>query len=162
MFGLHIAKFVNSGDQQAATEVYQDLMMSGAAVTTLSAGRPGRPRGLEQSSRAGGRGGSRGTTTDLRDGWMASPLLGQAFHPEALDRCPRGILQVMHAHCGGTFTGSISCWLSWLGAGITQHLHRPDGFCINWVLTVYRPTAYTKTEHSYPADRPQNARTAAG
>ncbi|CAM9264147.1 unnamed protein product, partial [Ectocarpus sp. 12 AP-2014] len=32
-------------------------------------------------------------TTDLRDGWMATPLVGQAFEPEALDRCPRGVLQ---------------------------------------------------------------------
>lgn len=37
-------------------------------------------------------------TTDLRNGWMASPLVSQAFEPEVLDRCPRGVLQVLYSY----------------------------------------------------------------
>lgn len=37
-------------------------------------------------------------TTDLRNGWMSTPLVGQAFEPEGLDRCPRGVLQVLYSH----------------------------------------------------------------
>eukprot|EP00752_Nemacystus_decipiens_P012187 g10805.t1 len=84
---------------QAATEVYQDLMISGAVVTAASGGQPGRTRALEWTGDAGEPQGGRGITTDLRDGWMANPLLGQAFHPEALDRCPRGMLQAFVQAC---------------------------------------------------------------
>eukprot|EP00903_Cladosiphon_okamuranus_P012352 g11581.t1 len=81
---------------QAATEVYQDLMISGVVIATASGGRP-QPRTVGRTT--GERQGARGVTTDLRDGWTASPLLGQAFRPDALDRCPRGILQAFVQAC---------------------------------------------------------------
>ena len=95
---------------QAATEVYQDLVMSGVVANTAGGGRPGRSRALERTGSAGERERARGTTTDLRDGWMASPMLGQAFRPEALDRCPRGVLQVKQTNA--VVYGS--CGPSWL------------------------------------------------
>ncbi|CAB1113909.1 unnamed protein product [Ectocarpus sp. CCAP 1310/34] len=88
---------------QAATEVYRELMTlaAGNLLTSSSARKAGRHGVVGRTANSGAKatkdvptiGGT--VTTDLRDGWMASPLVGQAFEPEALDRCPRGVLQVL-------------------------------------------------------------------
>lgn len=78
------------------------MMSAGAATRTQAPQELTRKAGtVDRSGRDGGDasknvGTSAGplTTTNLREGWMASPLLGQAFDPEPLDRCPRGVLQV--------------------------------------------------------------------
>lgn len=83
---------------QAATEVYRELMASDTVASKTRGGRAnGRPRVVGRTkTNAGKLEVTGGITTNLRDGWMASPLLGQALHPEALDRCPRGVLQVIY------------------------------------------------------------------
>lgn len=72
------------GNQKAAMTVYQNLM----TLDTVVSAKGDRAKAGTVQAAAGT------PTTDLRDGWMASPLIGQAFHPEALDRCPRAVLQV--------------------------------------------------------------------
>ncbi|CAM9422840.1 unnamed protein product, partial [Ectocarpus sp. 8 AP-2014] len=92
---------------QAATEVYQELMTlaAGNLPTKSSARKAGRQGVVGRMDNSGATatkdvptiGGT--VTTDLRDGWMASPLVGQAFEPEVLDRCPRGALQAFVQSC---------------------------------------------------------------
>ncbi|CAN0183838.1 unnamed protein product, partial [Pylaiella littoralis] len=86
---------------QAATEVYRELMASDTVASKTRGGRAnGRPRVVGRTkTNAGKLEVTGGITTNLRDGWMASPLLGQALHPEALDRCPRGVLQAFVQAC---------------------------------------------------------------
>ncbi|CAM9209213.1 unnamed protein product [Ectocarpus sp. 4 AP-2014] len=91
---------------QAATEVYRELMTlaAGNLLTKRSAkaGRQGVVGRMDNSGATATKdvpttGGT--VTTDLRNGWMASPLVGQGFEPEALDRCPRGVLQAFVQSC---------------------------------------------------------------
>ncbi|CAM9135050.1 unnamed protein product [Scytosiphon promiscuus] len=77
---------------ESAQEVYRELIFSaGATAANVS-----QERACNVRSEANG---PPLTTTNLRDGWMGSPLLGQAFDPEALDRCPRGALQAFVQAC---------------------------------------------------------------
>ncbi|CAM9247576.1 unnamed protein product, partial [Ectocarpus fasciculatus] len=92
---------------QAATEVYRELMT--LAAGNLLAKGPARRAGCQGAAGRVGNNGAPATkgvpvnegtvTTDLRNGWMASPLVGQAFEPEGLDRCPRGVLQAFVQSC---------------------------------------------------------------
>ncbi|CAM9352028.1 unnamed protein product, partial [Ectocarpus sp. 13 AM-2016] len=92
---------------QAATEVYRQLMTLAAGnLPTKSLAWKARRQGVVGRMDNSGTTATKdvptigGTvTTDLRDGWMASPLVGQAFEPEALDRCPRGVLQAFVQSC---------------------------------------------------------------
>lgn len=85
---------------QSAQEVCRELILSVGAFPTVNTREGTSRKGVVDSISGVGGGEKMGRngrpliTTNLRDGWMASPLLGQAFDPEALDRCPRGVLQV--------------------------------------------------------------------